>query len=276
MATIVAVEMNKGGVGKTTTAFNVAKGLVRRGASVLAIDNDPQGNFTTALVGAEADVLREATEGTGATLNLYAEDGEGEVIPVEHGGLSVLGASPRLASVSGRGPETLALFRFALRRCAERGGYDYVVIDCQPGFGVTQAAALHAADGLLLPTELGGDSVAGVALMVAAIERSRKIGANEGLELIGVVRNKVQHPVVSVERYNEEHLTELYGEKLFRTVLPNSVRVRESMQLGLAVAEYATRARDHGVASAFDDLVDEFIERTARQPEASLDATSTA
>ena len=251
-ARLVAVANQKGGVGKTTTAVNLATALVAVGKKVLLVDLDPQGNASTGLgishgrrtTGAYEVILGAATAGQ-ATVE--------SSIP----GLSVI---PSTVDLSGAELDLVDMEQraFRLRNALDgaTGAYDYVLIDCPPSLGLLTLNAMVAADALLVPLQCEFYALEGLSHLLRTVERVRA-SFNPGLEIQGVVltmfdrRNNLSGQVESDVR---GHL----GDKVYTTVIPRNVKVSEAPSFGKPALIY-----DHNCPGslAYINLAREVIQR---------------
>jgi chromosome partitioning protein len=247
--TIVAVSNQKGGVGKTTIAFNLAKGLAVRGRRVLVIDNDPQGNLTHALL-AEPEAL------TAEILSYYKPDAVNAIPQPVARNLFLLGANQRLATVTDLQIDDAI---FGLKEGLEqlRGDFDYILIDYLPSFGVLQLAALTAADEVLIPVTPANFSVQGLTSLFETIARAQK-RFNEKLSILGIILNRVEGRHTTIGDGLVELLRETYTDLVFTAAIHQSVRVEESYSFNQSVLEYEPKGK---VADQINCFIDEFLQR---------------
>jgi chromosome partitioning protein len=252
-ARIVAVANQKGGVGKTTTAINLATALAAAGHRVLVIDLDAQGNASTGL-----GIERKARALTSYELILGEAELESAVVTTDIPGLFIIPASQDLA---GADLEFTARERreFLLSRAIRSrvGDYDEVLVDCPPSLNLLTINALVAADSVLVPLQCEFYALEGLSQLMRTIERVQR-ALNPRLDLQGVVltmydqRNNLCDLVAADVR---GHL----GAKVFDTMIPRNVRIAEAPSHGKPVLIY-----DHGCAGsqAYIRLAAEVLRRT--------------
>lgn len=250
----IALANQKGGVGKTTTAVNLAGELARRGQRVLLIDCDPQGNATTSLGAAKRDVLTtyDALMGLAALPEI--------VQPTGRAGFDLIPANEHLA---GAMIELTQLPRreWRLKDALEQvTGYDWVMLDCPPSLGLLTLNALCAAESVLIPLQCEYLALEGLAQLKGTIERVRQ-HLNPRLWIIGVVMtmydgrtNLAQQVVEEVRRH--------FPQRIFDTLIPRSVRASEAPSYGQLLAEYDPHNR---ATQAYAVLADEVLRRAVRR-----------
>jgi len=248
MSKTIAVINQKGGVGKTTITFNLAKGLAGKGAKVLVIDNDPQGNLTGAF-------LNDPTTLKANVLDLYS--GEKKEIKSEkiNDNLFLIGANIHLSKISDG--EFDIIFRLKEGLETIKQDFDYVLIDCLPAFGYLNMAALNAADFTLIPTKPAPFAMAGLKDLLGTIRKVKK-RINPNLKVLGIVLNLIEGRKTTIADELERVLREEYGNLIFTTKLNKGVKIEESPAFCQSIMEYDPQGK---LAEQFQSFLDEFIKR---------------
>lgn len=249
---IVAIANQKGGVGKTTTAVNLAAALALRGQVTLLIDLDPQANTSMSYV----DVRQ-----IGLSMYDAISDGQCElsnvIMPSPVPGLHIAPARIGLAKLEGKlVGEIDAHFRLKDRIDTVRGRYAHIIIDCPPTLGLLTVNALVAATHLLIPIQSSYFALEGTDDLLETVEKVRS-RANPGLQILGVLIT-MHDRRTSLARDIRQQIQSVFGAKVFKTVITKSVRLEESPAYKESIFTFAP---DSSGALEYYSLCEEVIER---------------
>lgn len=255
MTEILTVVNQKGGVGKTTTAVNLACALQLFGKKVLLLDMDAQGNATTSF---GLDKTQLALSMTDVLLQECTLE---QAIVQSSSGVSLVGANRDLSgldmSLLGQ-DDPIDRLKSALQ--AAELDYDYVLIDCAPSLSLVTVNALVATDGVIIPMQCEYYALEGVADLIHTLERLKE--KNPSLSIKGVVRTLYDGRSTLVKEVSAE-LERYFGEKLFRTVIPRTIRLAEAPSFGQSIFEHGRSSKG---AIAYQKLAQELLARNAQQP----------
>lgn len=240
MGQVIAVANQKGGVGKTTTVVTLATLLSRVGKRVLVIDADSQGNASTNL-GHDPKALDE--EGRTLAFLLQDERPSGEV--VQEGEPALVAAWESLDAVEGVGPGALREVISSLLPF-----YDLILIDCAPTLTRTTAAALVAADYILIPTDLSIESASGLGRILRTVGEVRE-RANPRLQILGVLPTRYNAHYSHDRQVLEELKESLEPRVRVFTPIMNTTQVQKAARVGEAVVDFDRRS---GAAEHYQDL----------------------
>ena len=237
MGKIIAVANQKGGVGKTTSAINIAASLGHFGKKVLLIDADPQGNSTSGV-----GVNKERVEHSFYDVLIGSEPIEKSVVETQWENLwlcpcniDLAGAEIELVGVSDRE------FQFSKSLEAVKDEYDYIIVDCPPSLGLITINILSGSDSILIPLQCEYFALEGLSQLMNTL-RKIKSRYNESLEIEGVILTMYDGRTNLTLQVAEE-IKKYFGEKVFKSPIPRSVRLGEAPSYGEPILYYDKRSR---------------------------------
>jgi chromosome partitioning protein len=257
MPRVLAVVNQKGGVGKTTTAVNLAAALAQAGRRVLLVDLDPQGNATMGSGVDKRSVARTVYHvllglGEIGAIRVRAERGGYDLVPANR---DLAGAEVELVEL----PAREVRLKSALERVAD--DYDFILIDCPPSLSLLTVNALTAAQRVLIPMQCEYYALEGLSDLVGTIKRVRS-NLNPQLEIAGLLRT-MHDPRNMLSQQVSRELEAHFGDKVYRTLVPRNVRLAEAPSHGVPGVMWDAESKG---AQAYVALAGEVLEREVAHP----------
>jgi chromosome partitioning protein len=255
MPHVIAIANQKGGVGKTTTAINLAAYLAKGGARVMVVDLDPQGNTTSGLgIDKQAidlslyDVLMDQRHAHEAALKTSFND----VVVVPAAGV-LAAAEVELVGQPQR--------EFRLRAALSELPYDFILIDCPPSLGLLTVNGLVAASSLIIPVQAEFYALEGLSQLLQTVDRVRQ-ALNPTLDLMGVVLT-MHNGRTSLSAQVADEVKRHFPDKVFDTIVPRNVRLAEAPSFGQPISHYDKWSKG---ARSYDKLAKEVVKRAKQRP----------
>ncbi len=262
MGRVFAITNQKGGVGKTTTAINLAASLAANDCRVLVVDADPQGNATTGL-GVTKDLQRQSMYDL-----LLGEASPDDVISTTaFEGVSIISADKNLA---GANLELVGLdnreLRLRERLATLRDRYDFIVIDCPPALDLLTLNALLAADAVIVPIQCEFFALEGISELMDTIDRIKE-SFDHPLRVAGILLTMYDDRT-NLTRQVAADLREFFQDEVFKTIIPRSIKLAEAPSFGKPILWYDPRSKG---AESYIQLAKEILDREqARQHPARI------
>jgi chromosome partitioning protein len=263
VAKVIAITNQKGGVGKTTTAINLAASLAANELKILLIDSDPQGNSTSGL----------GVEKNQESLTLYnvllgGVPIEQTIVKTNCDGLDLLPADKNLVA-SNLDMVDLPDREYRLRNALSsvRDGYDYVLIDCPPALDLLTLNAMVAADSVLVPIQCEFFALEGISQLMDTVDKVRD-SFSHPLKIEGILLTMYDDRT-NLTRQVADDLKEFFNDEVLTTVIPRSIRLAEAPSYGKPILMYDPRSR---AAESYIKLAKEILENEQRNRQATQGA----
>ncbi len=249
MGKIISVVNQKGGVGKTTTAVNLAAGVGILGKKVLLIDLDPQGNTTSGYG------IAKTVEHSSYSVLTGGSAAKDAIIKTQYKNVDIM---PTNMDLAGAEIELIGLQnRESILKNAIsvlRDEYDFIFIDCPPSLGLITINALNASDTFLVPIQCEYFALEGLSQLMQTVRQVKRL-YNPFIEIEGVLLTMFDGRL-NLTRQVMEEIKKFFGKKLYKTVIPRAVRLSEAPSYGMPIQYYDKRSKG---ANSYNDLSKEFI-----------------
>ena len=252
---VISVVNQKGGVGKTTSAVNIAAGLGIKGKKVLLIDIDPQGNSTSGYGINKREIKKSSYDllignSTAEEVIIHTAFKNVDIIPCN---IQLAGAEVEMIDLDGRE----SLLKRGIVTVVDK--YDFVLLDCPPSLGLITINALCASDTLLVPVQCEYYAMEGLSQLMATVRQVKRM-YNGTLELEGVLLTMFDGRLNLTQQVVGE-LKKFFPDKLFKTAIPRSVRLSEAPSYGMPIQYYDKKSKG---ADAYIDVAKEIIKKNRR------------
>ena len=255
MTTVISVTNQKGGVGKTTTAINLAYYLSKSGKKTLLIDFDPQGNATSGFGINKNDLIYTSSEVVAGSCTLDAA-----ILPTDYKNLYVVPTVPARANTEAELSQADKRFsRLKTAIASSDYNFDYIIIDSPPSLSLLTVNGLIASNYILLPVQTEFYALEGLGQLLETVKLIRK-GMNPELDIIGVLPTMVDSRTVLSSQVHEE-IKKHFPGKVFDTVIPRNIRVAEAPSHGVPIGVYDKFSKG---ARAYKALAKEVIKRVEK------------
>ncbi len=252
MGKIIAFSNQKGGIGKTTSAVNLAACIAQKGKKVLLIDLDPQGNATTGV-----GVRKNSDIKTAYDLLIGSTDAKDSLIKTEFDNLWIIPTNIALAGAEYELVSTENRERILSNKLAElKKEFDYILIDCPPSLGLLTLNALTAADGIVIPMICEFYALEGLSQLMMTVRKVKK-HFNPSIEITGILITMYDKRL-NLSAQVKAELEKYYADKLFETIVVRNVKLSEAPSYGMPVVYYDKSSKG---AQAYKSLADELMNR---------------
>jgi chromosome partitioning protein len=248
--TVISVVNQKGGVGKTTTAINVAAQLAEHGKKVVLIDLDPQGNATGGLGFNKGQLSVSTYDLISGTINFSDAISKSSVnnLGIICSNSTLSGAEIELVAKSNR--------EYLLANLVKDTVYDFIIIDCPPSLGLLTVNALTASNQVIIPVQTEYYALEGLSQLLSTIQAVKQ-STNPGLDLLGVLLTMYDKRTSLAIQVKDE-VVQYFGDKVFKAIIPRNIRLAEAPSFGKTIFQYDKRSKG---AKAYRGVVKEILDR---------------